>query len=49
MGFTYKVRSSFCSLFMHIVVSRKFTLFCEYSISNLIVGIFIYLLLDSKR
>ena len=32
VGFTYKVLSSFCSLFMNIVVSWKFTLFCEYSI-----------------
>ena len=30
MGFTYKMLSSLCSLFINIVVSKKLTLFCEY-------------------
>ena len=39
MGFTYKELASFCSLFVNIVASRKFTWFCEPFISNLIVGL----------
>ena len=43
VGFTYKVLSSFCSLLMNIVVSRKCIWFFECSISNWIVGCTVFM------
>ena len=43
VGFTYKVLSIFCSLFMNTVVSRKCTWFFEYSMSNWIEGCIVFL------